>query len=33
MWRMGTCYKLKKNEIYVCIGEGKESLKLEGGEK
>ena len=29
---MGTDYKFRKNEI-ICIGEGKESLKLEGGKE
>ena len=28
---MGTCHKLKKK--YVCIGEGKEILKFDGGEE
>ena len=29
--KMGTCHKLKKK--YVCIGEGKEILKFDGGEE
>jgi hypothetical protein len=29
---MGTCHKLKKNK-YVCMGEGKETLKFDGAEE
>ena len=29
----GLTINLEKNEIYMCTGEGKESLKLEGGEE
>jgi hypothetical protein len=30
---MGTCHKFRKKTNHVCIGEGKETLKFDGGEE